>query len=141
MSSVFTSLNTETLTIPHDPPNTVTIRQLSPGALKAATRASQVQSMKDLREMGGTAFLKELRDLSDKDVKDAVSKDPMLLYDRVTLLNKGIIEWTYDKERTPAVYEDLNEQTGAFIAEAILRLANPKLFQSDEEQEVASKND
>ena len=51
------------------------------------------------------------------------------------------IKLTADQKTKLDVYEDLDEETGAFIAERIIRLSNPALFQSTKEQEADGKND
>jgi hypothetical protein len=140
MASVFCSLVTETVPVGDE---TVTIRKLTPSNLRAAQKANQRRSLEELHDMGGPAFLKELRSLnvSEADVEEATETDPLLLYDRTVLLEKGLVSWTFEREMNADAYEDLDEETHDQLARAILRLAKPSLFQSTDEQEVARKND
>ena len=141
--SVFTSLVVDTVALP--PPaevgTTVQIRKLAPGHLRAAQRASMLRSIADLREMGGAAFLKEIQALSADTVKAAVADDPLMLYDIDTLLQKGITGWSLDADhKDPAVLADLADDIQTVIARAILKLAKPSLFQTEDEQQADRKN-
>jgi hypothetical protein len=138
MRSVFTSRITDTIDIPHDPGQSVTIRKLAPRHLEMAAKAQQLKAIGDLKEMGGPAFMKELQGLSDEQRK-AVT-DPMQRYDRLTLIAKGVTAWTYPEERIAENFEDLDDQTAEFIARAVLKLAKPDLFRTEEEVEAATKN-
>lgn len=145
--SVFTSRVTVTLPIPHDLDHSVTIRKLAPRHLEAAAKASQLKSIAELKEIGGPAFLKELEQLGDGDKKkaeekaaDAAKRDPLLTYDPIVLIEKGLKEWTYDATRTAESYEDLDDVTRDYIAREILRLSKPALFQTEAEQKADQKN-
>jgi hypothetical protein len=146
--SVFTSRVTDTRPIPHDPDQSVTIRKLAPRHLEAAAKASQLQSIADLKEIGGPAFLKELEALGDGDKKkaedkaaEAAKRDPLLTYDPYVLIAKGLKEWTYDAPLVAESFEDLDDVTRDFIAREILRLSKPALFQTEAEQKADQKND
>ena len=140
MSNVFTSLIAKVLPVPSDEPHTITIRKLAPKHLDAARKASQARSLGDLREMGGPAFLKELQAMqtaAPAAVADGIKADPLLVFDRGTLLAHGITAWSYEQELSAASRDDLDETTAEWLAREILTLAKPSLF---EDAEVALKN-
>lgn len=137
--SPFASLVTKVLTVPGDPGQTITIRKLAPKdltlAVSQSTQADQaVRVLIGVVERGGT------REGSDLElVRQEVNKDPLLLFDRVTLIDAGVIGWTYEQERSHAKYEDLDDDTQTWLARAILRLAKPSLFQGPAEAESEQK--
>lgn len=138
MGSPFTSQYTDTIPIPGDEDQSAVIRKLAPKDLQAAQKAAQRQAVEDLRALGGPAFLKELQDISSDDKAKAAS-DPLLLYDRALLIEKGLLSWTYG-EITRAQIDDLDDDRQEAIARAILKLAKPSLFATWEEQQAAQKN-
>lgn len=138
--SAFTSDVTKVLKLPEPfEPHTVTIRKLKPRHRKQAAQEAQRASVEDFRKMGGSQFLKELGSISDAE-KKAVVPGPLDMHDTVTLLSKGIIEWSFDKPLEPDSFEDLDESLQDFLAREILALAKPSLFQNDEEEEADTKN-
>lgn len=137
--SVFTSHVTQVLTLAE---GAITIRKLAPKHLAAAMRAAQAASLAGVREMGGIGVLKEMADLDDKDAKKDGPKpaiNPLVLYDVVTLLEKGIVEWSYETKLSRESIEDLDAETQELLAREILQLTKPALFEAyDAEQ--ARKN-
>lgn len=138
--SIFTSLITETLPVPHDPGQSITIRKLAPRALERAAKAQRATAMQDLKDLGGPAFMKELQTLATGDATVTAATDPLLLFDRVELNVAGLVSWTYDQKPERAVVEDLDEETTDWLARAILKLSRPALFQTADEAEAAQKN-
>lgn len=139
MGSVFTSQVTDTVPIPHDVGQSAIIRQLAPHQLDKAAKVQQTVAIADLRALGGAAFLKEMQELTDKRGPDQIP-DPLLQYDRVTLLEEGVLSWTYPESATKEYFKDLNDQTLDVLARAVLKLAKPSLFQTEKELEAATKN-
>lgn len=139
MSSVFTSQVTDTVQIPHDAGQSAIIRKLAPRQLEKAGKVQRNAALADLRELGGAAFMKELQGLSDTSKQQAAT-DPLLQYDRVTLLEEGVLSWTYPEPAARESFEDLDDQTLEHLARAVLRLAKPALFQTIDETESAQKN-
>lgn len=138
--SVFTSLVTKVLLVPRDPENTITIRKLAPKHLAEARKASQRESMSELKDMG-PAFVKEVQQLvQDGTAGNAAAADPLLLFDRPTLMRHGVINWTYEQPRAQEAFEDLDEETADWLAREILTLAKPSLFQTTAEGEADQKN-
>ena len=139
--SVFTSRVTVTVPVPTDPDQTVTLQKLAPRHLDAAQKKSQADALASLRDMGGPAFLKEMAGLGDAEKKAATGqRDPLLAYDSVTLLVKGIKAWTYDAPLTAESFEDLDEETQTALAREVLKLSRPRLFQTAAEAETDQKN-
>lgn len=139
--SVFTSRVTVSIPVPTDPEQTVTIQKLAPRHLDAAQKKSQADSLAHLREMGGPAFLKELSGLGDAEKKGAGdTRDPLLAFDHLTLIVKGVKGWSYDAPLTPESFEDLDEDTQTALAREVLKLSRPKLFQTPAEAETDQKN-
>lgn len=141
MASVFTSRVSKTIAVPHDSEHSVTIRKLAPRHLDQAGKASQRESLENLKELGGPAFLKELQSMGGIEaVAKVAAADPLVRFDRVTLIEKGVTAWSYDAPLTRASFEDLDDETADWLAREILRLSAPRLFQTDEEAEAAQKN-
>ena len=144
--SVFTSLVTTTLEVPTDSGQSITIRKLAPKHLKAASRAAQMESLEDLKAIGGPAFLRELTALGADEtaqretVKAAAKADPLMTFDRLTLLEHGVTAWTYERALGPEALEDLDDETREWLAREVLKLARPALFAEDE-GEAEQKND
>lgn len=144
MRSVFTSQITETIPIPHDPGHTITIRKLNPRQIHRALIAQQARVMDDVTELGGFEKVQSMiAGLSTEERKAAA--DPLVPYDQVALIVRGVTAWTYRNGEVPVpitleTAEDLDDETAEFIARAVLKLAKPKLFQTPEEVEAAEKN-
>lgn len=139
--SVFTSLVTQVVAIPHDAGQTATIRKLAPKHLEAAAKAAQLRAIEDFRAMGAAQFLKELQAVGgEQAATSAAATDPLLKFDRLTLLEHGVTGWTYTQSCTRASFEDLDEETLDCLSRAVLRLAKPSLFETDVEREAARKN-
>jgi len=136
--SVFTSLVVETIPVPGDPEQTVTIRKLAPKHLQAAATAGQRAALLEfveLKRLGATDIIKEVQALTADTAALAAARtaDPLLLYDRTVLLQKGIIGWSYDRSHDdPEALEDLDDDTSEAIARAILKLTKPSLFAAAE---------
>jgi hypothetical protein len=132
--SIFTSLVVDTIPVPGDPGQTVTIRKLAPKHLKAAMTASQRAALLEfveLKRLGATEILTEIQALQADGAALAAARtaDPLLLYDRTVLLQKGIIGWSYDRSHDDVeALEDLDDDASEAIARAILRLTKPSLF-------------
>lgn len=142
--SVFCSLVTETVPLPPpaDPGTTVTIRKLAPKHLEAARRAAQTRATAEARDLGLSALLKEIQALPAGTVERAVAANPLLLYDAVTILQHGLVNWTLERDcHAVEVLEDLDEGIRDHLATVILKLTRPGLFQTAEEGQAARKND
>ena len=134
--SVFTSLITETLTVPGTSASVV-IRKLAPKHLAEAQKAAQARAFADMKQTRD--WLGD--DLLDKLSASATPKegpaDPLLTHDRMTLLERGIVSWTFEQPLGRESYEDLEDDTAEWMATAILKLAKPSLYAA---AEAATKN-
>jgi len=137
----FTSLFTKTIAVSGDPDQTVTIRKLAPEHLERAMKTQQRRVVQDLREMGGLSVLKEFQDLKQSpETAPEVVADPLLQFDRVTLLETGITAWTYEQQISRATCADLDEETAEYLAREILRYAKPSLFLAADEAHAEKKD-
>jgi hypothetical protein len=153
--------------IPGAPGATVTIRKLAPRHLDAASKAQQMRSIEDLRQMGGPKFLKEWGEVKraaggddapvekpatppktdDQVIQDALAKDPLLAYDRLTILVKGIVSWTIEEvlpgpedPKRGELLDELDDDVQTYVATEILRLSVPRLFETPKERKGRTKN-
>lgn len=137
--SIFASRTQRTIAIPFDEPHTVTIQKLSGRQLEKAKEASQSAAVESLKRMGGAAFQRELAELGDAKATAervaAAQADPLTSYDRLILLQRGIVAWTYPETITPEAVEDLSEEAADFLARAIVDLTLPG------RDEASRKND
>lgn len=145
--SVFTSRVTRTVSIPHDPEHSVTYRKLAPRHLEAAAKVAQLQAIETFKAMGAAEVMKQIEGLDLGAIGAAAGaataaavSDPMNGFDRATLIEKGVLAWTYDVPPKPEHFEDLDDETQEFLAREVLKLAKPSLFQTPSEQEAAQKN-
>lgn len=139
--SIFTSLVSQVLDLGAG--ETVTIRKLSPRQLDDAMRARQLDAvgqMRAMREAMGPDLMDSLSRVSSEQMQQARTADPLLSYDRVTLLRHGVTAWTFDRPLDAETFEDLEDDAQTLIAGAILRLSRPSLYQGEAEQEAARKN-
>jgi hypothetical protein len=80
-------------------------------------------------------------------VKEETKKDPLLTYDRITLIDKGLqgwetpdVEYPADEKARMEAIEEIDDEIQVALAREILKLSKPKLFEAQEEQEAAAKN-
>lgn len=141
--SIFTSYVTEELPVPSDAGQRVTIRRLPPKVLREASQAQQLAAVEDaraMREAMGEALSEMLGRVTPEAMAAAKQADPLLSYDRVTLMLHGVTAWSYAQPVTREVLEDMDDDAQAWLAGAILRLSKPSLYQTADEQEDAQKN-
>lgn len=134
--SIFTNRVVVELPVPHDEGQSITIRKLAPRHLEAAAKESQRQSINDVKEAGGAKLVGEItREFKDpdkaKDLADAVKRDPLMTFDRVTLISKAVTAWSYEQALTLDVFEELDEETQQWLATEILKLSKPTLYETE----------
>lgn len=139
MASPFARLITEVVSLPNDPPHTVTIQKLSGRAVEVA------QAVAAERLINGRGFAEKLTKALDaaKDGADfsllEVMRDPLKAFDRTTVLRNGIVGWSYaDPKFAPDAVMELDDETSELLALAILKLTKPELFEAPE---VVQKKD
>lgn len=166
---IFASRTVNTIPIPFDPPNTVTIKKLSGGHIERAQKNFFNGLVGDIQARGGASVQRDIETLFKKEPTDdaketlnvaveEVKKDPMNGYDKATLVRYGVSAWTYPESlvpvpviekdergrdvtvmRVPAL-DDLTDEALDFFAEQVLRLTRPQLFQSKDDQDAEQKN-
>lgn len=134
--SIFTHRVVVTRDVPHDPGQSVTFRKLAPRHLEAASKEAQRQSIQDVKEAGGPKLVGEIqREFADpekkKELEAATTKDPLLTYDRVTLLEKSVKEWSYPEPADRTSFEELDEETLQWLSTEILKLSKPSLYETE----------
>ena len=121
----------KTVEIPHDEGQSAVIKKLSHKKLKEAARERQREGVSFMKEIGAE-LMKALREGDAQQIKKI--EDAQLAnvnnYDRDTLLKLGIESWTYsaDEQGIPAACDALDEETAAFLAEAVFgcRFSRPE---------------
>jgi hypothetical protein len=146
MSSPFASRYTDTIALPTDPTETITIQRLSGGVIERA-QAVHLSHMAAGRTPRGWAgvFQKILAagTATTADAEKAI-RDPLAGYDRAVLVQGGVKAWSYKDAAgtpipvTPAAIDDLDDEAMEYLAVAIMTLTKPGLFALD--TETARKN-
>lgn len=116
---------TRILVLPHEPGTSITIRRLSWPQLE---QARQVRQRAVFRSYAGSIedvspeLLKKIRDASDTaTTRKAADEVDLSEYDLATLLEAGIVDWTYDAPVTAETVGELDETTALYVAREIVR--------------------
>jgi hypothetical protein len=159
MQSIFANRITKTLPVPGMDGQTITIRKLAPRHLEAAATEAQRKAIAASRAMADqfsgfdVAVLRDLRTLDTSKEAEADTADdgeraadapaaanPLAGFDAVTLIEKGVTEWSFTEPLGREAFEEIDADTRDWLATEILRLSRPSLFQSADEVEQAQKN-
>lgn len=131
--SIFASQTATTIAVPHDPPQTITIRKLRGKELQDA-QAADLRNFIGNRSPRGWAgtlrgLIQKARAGGDVGDADSVLTDPLIGYDRGVVVRSALLSWSYtDHAPTADEIDDLDDDTIDFIAREILRLTKPHLF-------------
>jgi len=139
--SIFASQTQETISIPFDPPHTVTVRKLT-GKEHEAAQVAHRAGVAAVRPNMWSAYFRrviESATSTDGDVRAAIA-DPLLGYDRFVVVKSGLLAWTYPEPMTRTI-DDLDDESVDFIATEILRLTKPALFFISEEDAKAAQKE
>ena len=139
---MFASRITKEIETPTDPAYTVTIRQLS-GRAKARCQEAVISRAAGLVErIGGAQAFAEIQKLGgEREVREAVDRDPAQSYDQPTVLVEGIVSWTATEDVTPEQIDDLEPETSDLLFREILRLSRIAVTAADTaDDEAARKN-
>jgi|SRR5215471_2963539 len=131
---VFASQTTTTIPVPHDPPQTVTIRKLRGREVEDAQAGNMRDFLSNRIRWQTTvqAMMKKAGGVDGDDLQVALH-DPLIGYDRYIVIKAALLGWTYtDHTPTADEIDDLDDETIDFIARAILRLTKPHLFADPE---------
>lgn len=138
--SIFASRTTKLIEMKDG--GTVTVRKLAGRHIERARQEHSMAMMDSVKRMG-VAFQRELAatiDTKDDEIK-AVQSDPMNGFDLTTVLERGILAWSYAEKVTPELIDDMEDEARTEIATAIMKLTLPSLFLSAEEKAAEEKKD
>lgn len=120
---------TQRVAIPHETGEWMELRDLSWDTLQKARQRKSTQVLENMRAMGAE-MLRELQQTDEGAVREQAEKDVLAVYDQETVLRFGIAAWSYDAQVSPETIAQLDEDTAAWAARAILTLRQ----RSEEEQ-------
>ncbi len=104
--------------IPHEEGHWMELKLLGWRHLEVSKRVKQAEQFRNIREMGKDVFaaIQQSRGETDKNGP----ADPLAEHDLMTLLEKGVIAWSYDEPVSPETLGELDEQTAEWAARVIL---------------------
>jgi len=114
---------TKKVDIPHEPGEWMVLKKLSWRQLELAANVASDEAIKRTKKMGGDVLV-SLRKLW-RDQKGEIESDPASKYDRGTVLEVGIVEWSYDAKVNKESIDSLDEQTAEWAFREILDLNKP----------------
>tara|TARA_R110000824_G_scaffold1386_10_gene7088 strand:+ start:2294 stop:2719 length:426 start_codon:yes stop_codon:yes gene_type:complete len=115
------------------------IRKLNHKKLKEASRRQQMEGIGFMREIG-PELMKALRseDAAGVDRIQRTQEAALSNYDRDSLLQMGVVSWTYDPPITDSnrveILNDLDEPTAILLSESIFRFSRPETEQEAGEE-------
>ena len=141
--SMFASRTTDTIPIPFEPGQTITLRKLTGGETDAAQEAHLRSTIAGRWSPHGWAqtFQQQLAKgtATAADVVKVLA-DPLTGYDRLTLATAGIVAWSLpDPAVSPEAIADLGDDELDWVAREILRRTKPALFLTAEDAKAAEK--
>ena len=111
--------------LPHEPEQWVEVRQLSYLQLDLARDVFQMRNMDRLGRLDAStrqqlAEMQLARFQNSATVAEVVADDPLIGYDVQTLLQAGVIAWSYDEAVTPESVDQLDEATAEYVARELV---------------------
>lgn len=159
--SIFSSQTKKTLPIQTDPSHTITIRKLTGKEVEKA-QADDAIGLAAGSTRSWAARMKAVAKAGDDAKALAALMDPLVGYDRFSIIRSGLLAWSYPESLKPIAaraaveakdgqpaqpaveaYDaitDLDDEAADFIATQILRLTKPGLFATADEREADQKN-
>jgi len=116
---------TRKVEIPHEPGEWMELKRLSWRQLEVAAEVQTDILFKRIKKMGSDIVSAFQRAGKEQEV------DPYTKYDRETVLQVGILKWSYDAEVNKASIDSLDEETAEWAFREILSLNKPR---TEEEQ-------
>lgn len=153
--SIFASLTTKTLTVPGDPPHTITIQKLSGRACELAQAEHIRGTIAGFTGRGWANSFgrKLLAGTATEEEAQKVIDDPLSGYDRFAVVRQGIQSWSFTqvvgegekaktvaKPITDATVSDIDDDMLERLALDIMRLTKPHLFTTAAAEETERKN-
>lgn len=136
MGSPFASLVTsDPIPLPFDAGQWVKVRKLT---------GRQYESVQDAHRMGYASggkwagFFRTAALDPHSDEVQRILRDPLTGHDRYTLVQEGLVAWSYDRPIDKDAIADLDDDALDFIAREVLKLAKPGLFAEQTEAEKKS---
>ena len=117
---MLTNTVTRRLDIPHEPGQWIEIRMLS---WKQLDDAREVRFKKVMDRLDGVDT-SILPDVDNDDKGDDADEDAP--YDRLTIFNAAVWEWTYEDEVSDTTLQNLDDVTAEWLEEEILALSTRK---------------
>ncbi len=150
---LFSADTTVTVDLPFDPPHTAVIQKLSGWKLGRAQKAFFNELVAEVQARGGAQVQKDMEVLFTKDPGEAqaqveaVQKDPLNGYDRITLVGLGVKsisslpDWASMKAdaRVDLAREQFDAEVVDFFATEVLKLTKPTLFLTQEEAKATQR--
>lgn len=140
--SIFASRTQETIAIPFDPPQTVTLRAMTGRECDRAQNEhlKAITTGQGGRGWAGTFQRRLQAGLATDADAAALIADPLAGFDRYAIVSAGLVAWSYDLSVNPEAIADLDDEAIEFFAMEILRRTKPDLFRTAPEAEAARKN-
>lgn len=113
---------TKRVDIPHEPNEWMELRRLSWRQLELAETVGSEEALKRVKKMGGD-MLASLQKMNKKTEQVA---DPSARYDQGTVLEAGIVNWSYDAEVNKENIDNLDSETAKWAFDEILSLNKPR---------------
>ena len=115
---------TKRVEIPHEPGEWMVFKKLSWRQLEVAQNVASDEAIKRTKKLGGDVLV-SLRKLW-RDQKNELETDPATKYDRGTVLEAGIVQWSYDAEVNKENIDKLDAETAEWAFREILDMNKPR---------------
>lgn len=106
--------------IPHELGEWMELKRLSWRQLEVAAEVGSDEALKRIKKLGGD-MLSALQKFGGQQ-----ERDPSTRYDRGTVLQAGIVRWSYDAEVNKKSIDSLDEETAEWAFQEILSLNKPR---------------
>lgn len=122
--AVVTSIEIE-VQIPHEPGESMTFRKLGWKQLQKARDLRSREGLETLKAMG-PEMQRAMADAQNTGATEAALRDPANRYDRATLLQAGIVRWSYREKCNPANIDALDPMTAEWAFRELVALNDPQ---------------
>lgn len=118
--------------VPMQDGHSVTIRKLGWKALVDASNETQRKGIELAKAVGPGGLLAEItKQGGEAAIEAQANADPVLQFDRFTLLDRGIKAWTFSDKPTADEIADLDEDVAKLLARKIYDLSKPTTAEDD----------
>lgn len=120
--------------VPHEEGTEFTLRSLGHKTLRDARNKRVKEIQKEVSELDISNLREALKDELDKEKKEAEAKKSAdtsgdvedYTYDTDTVLEAGIVSWSYELDVTPASISELDPETAEWAFKAIIDMSRRK---------------